>query len=181
MSSKKDGSVSFSDSIMANSLNSIPLRTQFSLHNRVFQEPGSTEHILYTSKIDDDGVIQLVESGKENIYDMIQSHKDSCDIHVLLKRFEQGDPDALSRAQGAYGDFTNMPESYAQLLNSVIAGEQYFMSLPVEIRAKFGHSFEQFMVSMDKPDFAEKMGFISEQPAGSSPAEPAKEVPPEEA
>lgn len=157
------------------SLNPIPLRTQFTPRERVFQEVGSTEHILYTSKIDDDGVIQLVESGKENIYDMIQSHKDSCDIHVLLKRFEQGDPDALSRAQGAYGDFTNMPESYAQLLNSVIAGEQYFMSLPVEIRAKFGHSFEQFMVSMDKPDFAEKMGFTA--PAQESPAQPATPEP----
>lgn len=151
-------------------------RTQFDKHDRIRQEPGSGMRILYTSKLQDDGTIDLVPSGKEDLYASIQSHKDSCDIHVLLARYNNGDPDALSRAQGAYGDFSNIPKTYAELLNSMIAGETYFNSLPVEIRAKFGHSFQQFMMSMDDmPGWLEKMGIVSDQPV-AEPASASEEV-----
>lgn len=133
-------------------------KTQFHDHDRVIANPGTPEHILYSPVFDEDGRMSLEESGRENIYDFIQSHADSVDIHVLLKRFANGEADVFSQAQGAYGDFTTIPTSYAELLNSVIAGENYFNSLPVEVRAKFGHSFAEFMASMDKSDFLEKMG-----------------------
>ena len=52
-----------------------------------------------------------------------------------------------------------MPKTYAELLNHIIAGKNAFMDLPVETRAKFGHSFERWLASMDDPvDFATKMG-----------------------
>lgn len=134
--------------------------TQFQPHRRVYQVPGSGERTLYTSRVADDGTIELIESGKDNLYASIQSHKDSCDIHVLLARYQNGDSDALSRVQGAYGDFTQMPSTYAELLNAVIAGENMFNSLPVEVRAKFDHSLEKFMVAMDDmPDFLERLGY----------------------
>uniref|UniRef100_A0AAU8B7C3 Internal scaffolding protein n=1 Tax=Dulem virus 128 TaxID=3145605 RepID=A0AAU8B7C3_9VIRU len=147
--------------------------TQFQAHKRVFQNPGSGERILYTSRLNEDGTIDLVPSGKDNLYAFIQSHKDSCDIHVLLARYANGDVDALSRAQGAYGDFSQMPTTYAELLNSVIQGEAMFNSLPVEVREKFDHSFEKFMVAMDDmPSFLEKMGYKQDVPS----AEPSAEV-----
>uniref|UniRef100_A0AAU8B9K0 Internal scaffolding protein n=1 Tax=Dulem virus 134 TaxID=3145611 RepID=A0AAU8B9K0_9VIRU len=134
-------------------------KTQFDSHSRVLQEPGCGERVLYMSKLADDGTVELTPSGTEDLYASIQSHKDSCDIHVLLLRYQNGDVDALSRVQGAYGDFTQLPGTYAELLNAMIAGEQYFNSLPVETRAKFDHSFEKFMVSMDNmPDFLSRLG-----------------------
>lgn len=140
-------------------LPSAPFKTQFMSHERVRKVPGSVEHTLYSSRIADDGSVELVESGKENIYEAIQSHKDSCDIHVLLARYHNGDVTALSRVQGTYGDFTSMPQSYAELLNMVIKGENLFNSLPVEVRAKFDHSLEKFIVAMDDmPSFLEKVG-----------------------
>lgn len=157
--------------------------TQFDRPRRIYQDPGNGVRVLYTSKLQDDGTIDLIPSGTEDLYSAIQSHKDSCDIHVLLARYQNGDPDVLSRAQGAYGDFTNMPTTYAELLNSMIAGENYFNSLPVETRAKFGHSFEQFMLSMDDMSgFLEKLGVQqvqgSEDPSpltsGEGSSEPAK-------
>ena len=160
-------------------------KTAFDSHPRVYQKPGSPVHVLYSSKVDEDGNIQLVESGVEDIYDSIQSHKDSCDIHVLLKRFANGEVDVLSRVQGAYGDFTSFPSTYAELLNSMIAGQAYFESLPVEVRAKFDHSFERFMASMDNmPEFLEKLGVSSapdissndnDSAVGVSPVEPSRE------
>lgn len=148
--------------------------TQYDEHPRVHQTLGSREKVLYTSKVLDDGTIDLIESGKEDLYGYIQSHKDSVDINVLLARYQNGDPTALARVQGSYGDFTQMPKTYAELLNAMIAGEQYFNSLPVETRAKFDHDFNKFMAGMDDmPGWLEKMGIKAQQDV----QEPAELVP----
>lgn len=134
-------------------------KTQFDPSERVYAEPGNPIKTLYGPIFDKDGIMDLVETGKANLYDEIQSHADSVDIHVLLKRYaETGDPALFSRVQGAYGDFTQMPTTFAGALNTLIAAEQYFNGLPVDVRAQFGHSFQQFIASMDKSDFATRMG-----------------------
>lgn len=150
-------------------------RTQFDQHDPVFQNPGSPDRILYQSTLLDDGSIDLVECGKESLYDEIQSHRDSCDIHVLLAKYNNGDPEALSRVQGVYMDTTGLPKTYSELLNAVISGQQYFDSLPKEVKDRFDQSFEKFMVSMDDmSSFLEKLGVQQSQ---SQPApEPAPEV-----
>lgn len=133
-------------------------KTQFDPHDRVLQEPGSRIRTLYGPIFDKQGHMSLQVTGQENLYDYIQSHADSVDIHVILKQFAQGDVSVLSRVQGAYGDFTQMPKTFAEALNTMIAAEQYFNGLPVEVRAQFGHNFNQFIASMDAPDFTQKMG-----------------------
>lgn len=151
--------------------------TQYRPRIRFISNGGQRERILYQPKFDENGVMDLVESGKEDLYDFIQSYAESVDIHVILARFQNGDIDALSRVQGAYGDFTNMPTSYAELLNRVNEGQSFFNSLPVDIRAKFNHNFAEFMAGMDKPDFLEKLGIKSEpEPEPVPPVEPKKEV-----
>lgn len=141
-------------------------RDLYDQRERVIENSGSPVRVLYTSKVADDGNIELIPSGTENLYDFIQSHRDSVDIHVILQRFVNGDSAALSRVQGNYGDFTNLPSTYAELLNTMIAGENYFNSLPLETRAKFDHSFEKFMVSMDNmPEFIQRLGFEVKEPS----------------
>lgn len=133
---------------------------QFQPHVRIRQAPGSGERVLYGSELLDNGEIALTPKGTEDLYQSIQSHRDSCDIHVLLARYRNGDAEALMRVQGHYGDFTDMPKTYAELLNTVISGRSYFESLPVETREKFDHSFEKFMMSMDNmSEFTKLMGF----------------------
>lgn len=138
--------------------------TQFSPRPRFRQAVGSRLHRLYQSQLSDDGTIELVDAGTEDIYDAIQSHKDSTDIHVLLKRFQAGDVDVLSKVQGSYGDFTEMPKTYADALNAMIAGEQLFNSLPLETREKFDFSLHKFILAMDDwPSFSAALGI--EQPS----------------
>lgn len=127
----------------------VSFRTQYDVHPRVSKVSGEKMRKLYTSHVTDDGVIELIESGQEDLYAAIQSHRDSCDINVILARYANGDAMALSKVQGVYGDFTDMPDTYAELLNTVIKGENFFYSLPKEVREKFDHSFEKFLVSMD--------------------------------
>lgn len=154
-------------------------RTQYDPSERVYAEPGSPVKTLYSPVFDKSGVWHLEESGKHDLYAEIQSHADSVDIHVILQRFQSGDVSVLQRVQGTYGDFTSMPKTFAEALNTMIAAEQYFMSLPVETRAQFGHNFNQFIASMDAPDFTSKMGLDPKLPSESSqtPSEPSQASP----
>lgn len=132
--------------------------TQFDRRAPVYQEPGSPVRIVYSPRYSDDGVLDLVETGRENLYEYIQSHKESTDIHVLLDRFANGEDDVLQRMQGFYGDVTSMPKTYAEVLNAVIAGEETFARLPIEVKNRFNNSFSEWLTAMDKPDFAQRMG-----------------------
>ncbi|UPW41024.1 internal scaffolding protein [Sigmofec virus UA08Rod_5712] len=157
-------------------------RTQYQSHDRVHVEPGSGDKLIYSPYYTDDGRLELEVSGKENLYEFIQSHAEGVDIHVILARFAQsGDPDILNRAQGFSLDATTMPKTYAEALNAMIHAETYFNSLPVETRARFDHSFQVFLASMDQPGFLTKLGIINaavaeagiDVPAAGAPAAPA--------
>lgn len=136
----------------------IKFRTQYDGRTPVFQEPGSSVKLIYSPRYNDDGVLDLVVTGKENLYEYIQSHKESTDIHVLLDRFAAGETDVLQRMQGFYGDVTSMPKTYAEVLNAVIVGEETFARLPVEVKQRFNNSFAEWLAAMDKPDFSTRMG-----------------------
>lgn len=135
--------------------------------DRPKSNPGSRLHDVYSPVYDHNGVLDLEVTGQEDIYEQIQSHAESCDINVLIARYQNGDPTALSQRQGMYIDATGMPHTYAEMLNSLISAESTFNSLPVEVRARFGHSFEQFLAQMDSPEFAEKLGIPSPLPTES--------------
>lgn len=130
--------------------------TMFGKRDRIHCNPGNPMKIVYKPNVREDGIIELVEAGQESLYDFIQSWKDSVDINVILARYANGDVDALSKVQGAYGDFTQFPTTYAEMLNRVIQGKHMFESLPLEIREKYNHDFSQFIAGMDKPDFWEQ-------------------------
>lgn len=143
-------------------------RTQFDSLSPVFSEVGSPERTLYGSHFDERGRIELEETGKENIYDYIQSFKDSTNIHVILKRFANGEKEVLERVQSTFADVTDFPVTYAELLNTVNDGEAFFNSLPKEVRAQFDHSFGVFMAGMQDGSTFEKLGY--KQPVPDSPA-----------
>lgn len=127
--------------------------TMYDRVGRTFSAVGTPDKVLYVAKYQEDGTIVLTEKGKDSLYDYIQSNRDSCDINLLVARFNNGDVDALSKVQGAYGDFTKFPTTYAELLNRVNEGRAMFDDLPLALREKYNHDFGQFMAAMDKQDF----------------------------
>lgn len=144
-------------------------RTQYDQHDRVLQPAGNRIHDILSGSYNDDGIFVLDVSGNEDIYAQIQSHAASCDIHVILDRYRRGDLDALGDpARSVFADTAEMPRNYAQLLNLVADGERAFASLPVEERAKFDHSFAQWLMSFDKQ--------LEPDAPASAPAEVSKEV-----
>lgn len=131
--------------------------TQYRPRIRVFAEPGTQVHVTYEPYYDEHGVLNLKESGKVNQYLDIQSHADSVDINILLARYRNGETDVLNQVQGFFSDVTGAPKTYAEMLNSMIAGETAFMKLPLDVRAKFNHSFTEFLAEFGTEGFYEKV------------------------
>lgn len=137
--------------------------TQYRSHVRVHCSAGDPIRVTFEPFYNDHGVLDLKESGKVNQYLEIQSHADSVDINLLLSRFNSGETDVLNQVQGFYSDVSGMPKSYADLLNTMIAGENSFMKLPLDVRAKFNHSFAQFISEFGTPSFEEKLNYKAKE------------------
>lgn len=140
-----------------------------------YSKPGSGIVDVMSPVVDNDGRISLVVSGKHDLYSEIQSHKDSVDIHVLLQRFKNGDIDALNRRSGAFIDVTDMPQNYAELLNTMIETRQYFDSLSPEIKGKFHDDFGEFVSSFGSEAFIKAFSTLKDDVVKDAP-EAVKEV-----
>lgn len=141
---------------------------------------GRMEKPTYTAN--EDGL--PVESGTVNIYDEIQSHRESVELSTLLQRYAQGDISALNQIEGVYADVVDMPSTYAELFNRVRDAENSFNALPEDVRSLFDNSPVSFWQSIGTPEFASKIGqldakvkknssntaYSGKSPAGDSPA-----------
>lgn len=87
-----------------------------------------------------------------------QSFKDECDVNLVMKRFERtGVLDHLNEFQGQYGDFTDVPQSYHEAVNQVMAAQDMFMTVPPRIRAMFENDPGQFLAFVQDPANLEEM------------------------
>lgn len=81
-----------------------------------------------------------------------QSFKDDCDVNLIMKRFERtGILDHLNEFNGQYGDFTDLPVSYHDAVNQVLAAQDMFMTVPSAIRDRFGNDPGAFLAFVDNP------------------------------
>lgn len=133
-------------------------KTQYDARDRIESNPGNPIKQLFSGSYNERGQIELKEDGSEDLYAFIQSFAESTDIHSILKRYQNGEIDVLEKVQGFYGDVTEMPKTYAEALQRIADSEKVFMSLPVEVRAKFGHSFSQFLAASQDDDFLDRLG-----------------------
>lgn len=113
---------------------------------RFISNSGDHTKTTYTPRWNDSGKIELVATGQIDTYSEIQSHRDSVDINVLLAKYAQsGDPSILNKARTQFMDVSGMPTSMAGFFNLVEDGRRTFDALPVDERAKYNNSFEQFL------------------------------------
>lgn len=128
--------------------NIIVFPTKYTERKRTRSKVGSRMQPTYKMHVDELGRRELRKVGEVDLYAQIQSYKDSVDINVLLQRFARGDESALSKIQGVYGDFTQMPKTYAELAQRVIDAENIFNHLPIETRREFNFSPSEFFSSI---------------------------------
>lgn len=114
---------------------------------------GSKVHINYSLKMNENGVSELVPTGKTDIVAMINSHAESVDIHNILQRFANGDVDALNQRVGDYFDATSMPSNLAESYRMVENGKEYFNTLPIDVRKEYDFNFGTFLNDIGSEHF----------------------------
>ncbi len=148
-----------------------PFKTQYDARDRIISHPGNPIKQLYAGSYNERGQLELKEDGTEDLYAFIQSFAESTDIHSIMRRFENGEVDVLEKVQGFYGDVTDMPHTYAEALQRIADSEKVFMSLPVDVRAKFHHSFSEFLSASQSDDFLDRLGLKPEEQLEPVPAD----------
>lgn len=134
--------------------------TQYSKRKRFFSNVGEKEVQKFKPVFDTNGHMELEPCGKDNLYDFIQSWAESVDIHVLMKKYQNGDITALNQRQGQFIDIADFPTSYAEMFNLMQEAEDKFYELDPSIRAKFNHNFREYLaMSQENPQqFVDLLG-----------------------
>ena len=126
-------------------------------NHRVIHHTGSPVTITYTAEYDKTGNLQLKPTGEHNLYEEIQSHKDSTDLALILNRYFNGDPSVLSRVQGAYMDVSEMPTNMHEAMTLMHNAQRDFEKLPVNIKEKFGNDPNRFLATLGTEEWFKAM------------------------
>lgn len=117
---------------------------------------GDRYRIEYTGKVLDNGVIELVENGKTDVYAQIQADAEANSIPAILARFENGDPSVFD-AKPLYGDFTELPKTYAEFLQRQIDAQRVWDSLDPQMKVKFDNDMNQFFATAGTKEWIDKL------------------------
>lgn len=108
-----------------------------------------------------------------------QSEMEACDIHNVLKQFSQQGFENLVRENAARGQYADLPDEidYQASLNTVMAAQASFATLPSQVRERFGNDparFLEFVANPGNRDEAIRLGLVEPPPP---PPEPEKGPP----
>lgn len=110
----------------------------------------------YTGKVLDNGVIELVLNGKTDVYAQIQADAEANSIPAILARFENGDASGFD-ARPLYGDFTDLPKSYAEFLQRQIDAQHVWETLDPKMKIKFDNDMNQFFATAGTKEWIDKL------------------------
>ena len=85
-------------------------------------------------------------------YDMIQLHKDSCDISQILNRVKVGDTTVLNLGKSVsnLGDITEVPSNIHDMVKMQAAAYESFYKLDPKIQAAFNNDVNVFADAVNK-------------------------------
>ena len=119
-------------------------------HSKKFiSNPGNPLHPVRHGEVKDDGTIELVTDRLEDTDQIIDSYRESTEIYNIMARIESGEIGLLNQREGFFGDVTQLPKTYAEMLNLMHKGEEFFSKLPVEVKEKYNNDFNQFFADFD--------------------------------
>lgn len=128
-------------------------RTIYSNIERVKANSGDRVKIEYQLRVTDSGKT-LVETGKTDLYEYIQSHADSVDIHKILERCAMMDDySLLNRMPSQFMDVSEMPKNLAEAYAAVKDAENFFDRMPVNIKEKYDNNFVTFLQDLGSEHF----------------------------
>lgn len=114
----------------------------------------------YHGEVQADGSILLVEDRVIDTQELIDKDAIGADLPSIIQRALTGDISVFRSDEGFYADITNLPSSYAEVLNTVNEAKREFYNLPIEVREKFDSDFEKWFATTGSDDWLSKMGFV---------------------
>ncbi len=127
----------------------ITFKTQFTAIGEHFRAPtGERVELRHNPYMKEDGRRELKKDKKVAIYDLIQSHKEECEIENIIRRAVEGDYSILQKRHGQFMDITGCPSSIAEAQQFIISMKEEFEQLPKEIKAKFEFNPEVYVAEM---------------------------------
>ena len=124
---------------------------------------GERYRTIYKANVRKDGIIELIEDGKEDLQEKYNSMRDVTDMSYILKQMSLGDTSVLNRSAGVYGDFTKMPKTMAEAMQLMIDAERAFLELPLDIRNNFDNDYQIWLATAGEEDWSKKMNFIEDK------------------
>lgn len=118
----------------------------FSAYNTpelIATNPGDKYQIQYA--LTDEG---LVETGKIDLDEYINSFAAECDINVILTKYLNGDISVLNKSAGTYADVSNIPTDVHQMYNIINYSEAVYANLTNDQKAAFNNDYETFLQAM---------------------------------
>lgn len=121
-------------------------------------DPGERLITMYKLSYDDDGTKELVADGYKDIYEEIQSHADSVDIHKIVERCTMtGDMSELYKTEGFYGDLAMFPTTRAEALQMLAEAQNIWDKLPVDVKKKFDNNVDNFFSTAFSDEWTKKL------------------------
>lgn len=120
--------------------------------NEFVSDPGDRYKPEFRSEVLKNGEIVLKESGKVDLWQMINAEKEHCDMAYILKQLALGNYEAFN-ALPQYGDYSEMPNDYREVLNIMVNVESDFLRLPLDVRAKYDNDFHKWLADAGTDDW----------------------------
>lgn len=142
--------------------------------NSFVSDPGSPIRTTYSARINENNVIEVVPSGKEDFQAYIESFRDQTDMAYILKQLSLGDASVLNQTPAQYGDFTQMPHSMLEAMQMQLDAERQFNTLPLDVKSKFNNNYREWCSSAGTDAWFEKMNIkidSEEKGEAEAPAE----------
>lgn len=105
-----------------------------------------------------------------------QSFAEECDINVIVKRFGLSGNLPVGVRMPTFGDFEDVP-TYHEAMNAIRAADEAFLSMPAEVRARFGNdpgAFVEFCSLDSNREEAVRLGLV--EPSRATVAAPVATV-----
>lgn len=127
---------------------------------------------IYEERINRNGIKVLVEVGRHNLNEFVQSSLEGTLVYNILHKFELGDTSVLEKVKGFYADVTEVPTSLIEVHNLMSRVSKNFDSLPSELKEKFGNSPETFLASIENGEFSKIIASMQDSKKQDSKVDP---------
>lgn len=145
-------------------------RNQFTNDSNVFVSVAGSKIVAeYGLVTAEDGSTSVGVIGDKNLDAIIQSNKDTGNVALLVAKYNAGDDEALNKVRGVYGDFRNMPTTYAEMVSRLNECRAVFEALPVDIKEQFDNNPDVFWSEYGTERFNNIITGGSEQPVNNEP------------